>query len=49
MICEQMGWTHETFLEQPEWFIKTLRIKNSTFARVENERNKKIQNGMTGV
>lgn len=26
-ICERMRWTYTEYMEQPEWFIKTLLMK----------------------
>ncbi|MFA5128576.1 MAG: hypothetical protein WC445_01265 [Patescibacteria group bacterium] len=41
MVCDRMKWTYEEYLEQPKWFIDTLRIKWNCEAEREQEMNKK--------
>lgn len=26
-ICQEMGWTHKEYIEQPMWFIQLLKDK----------------------
>lgn len=44
-----MGWTHQEYIEQPDYLIKAIRVKMSTFARVEAEEMKKAKQRAGGA
>ena len=42
-ICKQMGWSYETYLNQPMPLIETLRLINQAEDAVSREKPKKLK------
>lgn len=44
IVCEKMHWTYDEFLDQPDWFCKTLLLKwneESIYQKQQIEKNAK--------
>jgi len=41
IVCRDMGWDYETYLNQPKWLIDTLRIMKSA-EHTEQKLNEKL-------
>ena len=38
IVCREMGWTYEQYLDQPTWFVQMLLYAMSEEAKAINER-----------
>jgi len=41
LLCSEMKWTYEEYINQPAWFLDLLALKTN----LEGEYNRKKQNG----
>lgn len=45
-VCEHMGWTHQEYIEQPEAFLRALKIKMTVYSRIEKEAHEKARRAL---